>query len=341
MYPSHSYFLYAPRVRDDVEKFPPDPIQVRTPQSLFDRKFRSYWRTAKISGLIRGDRLDIYHGLSNELPLKISGTGVHSVVTIHDLIFIRFPELYHRIDRNIYRLKLNYAVRSAEMIIAISEQTKRDIVEFTGTAPEKISVVYQSCNPAFGIDLSLPDKRDVLKKYGLPENYILYVGTIEKRKNLLSIVEALHDYPIDIPLIVIGREKEYAAEVRSYIEKHRMKNITFLKNVPSSDLPAIYQQAMLFVYPSSFEGFGIPVLEAISSGVPVIAGRGSCLEETGGPASVYVDPLDTENLGYEIDRIAGDENLRLKMTEAGRQFAKQFSEEMTTEKLNRIYESLI
>ncbi len=340
-YPSDEYYLYTPGIRENTGQFLPSGAILRTPETFLSKKFGSVWRSVCLAKSLQKDRIDIYHGLSNELPLKIKGTGVRSVVTIHDLIFIRFPELYNRIDRNIYRRKVNYAVRTADRTIAISEQTKRDIIEFTNIKPEKISVIYQSVDPAFGKKSDSRHLSSIRDRYNLPADFMLYVGTIEKRKNLLNVVRAMVEGRVDLPLVVIGRETEYASEVHAYIRKHDVRNVLFLKNVPSDDLPSIYQLAILFVYPSSYEGFGIPVLEAITSGIPVIAGKGSCLEETGGPDSVYVDPLDIGELSVQIKRLAGDEHLRRTMVEKGKRFAEQFSGENTTRKLHELYESLI
>ncbi|HYW95208.1 MAG TPA: glycosyltransferase family 1 protein [Bacteroidales bacterium] len=340
-YPDDDQVLYTPGTGEVRPGFPPPGACVKIPQGFLANTFKSYWRSVGLTKQLENDGIEIYHGLSNELPAGIQHQKVASVVTVHDLIFIRFPELYHRIDRNIYRKKITHALKSASRIVAISEQTKRDIIEYTGTPATKINVVYQSCNPSF-IPESSPHIREAVKlKYDLPDTYLLYVGTIEKRKNLLTIVRALHQGRIGLPLVVIGRETSYAALVHDYITKYQVPGIRFLKNVPNTDLPPIYQQAMLFIYPSSFEGFGIPVLEALNSGVPVIAGKGSCLEETGGPHSVYVDPLDTDNMAHEIKRLSGDEPLRRKMVEKGKQFAVQFSEENTTRTLHELYESLL
>ncbi len=338
-YPSDTYYLYTPYTRV-LENFPPPGAVTRTPGSFLARKFRSAWRTMGISKMLRTDRIDIYHGLSNELPVKIPGR-TRSVVTIHDLIFIRYPELYPLIDRAIYHRKLNYAVKSSNHIVAASEQTRRDIIKFTDTPPEKISVIYQSCDTSFG-ERAVPQTLEaVRKKYDLEEPFILSIGTIEKRKNLLSTVKALHAGKTGLPLVIVGRETDYAAEVRSWITQHGIRNVRFLKNVPMADLPALYRLALMFVYPSSFEGFGIPVLEAITSGVPVIAGTGSCLEETGGPGSIYIDPADIEGYAREIERLAGDEQLRQNMVEKGKVFAGQFSGEKTIGKLHGLYESII
>jgi glycosyltransferase involved in cell wall biosynthesis len=202
-------------------------------------------------------------------------------------------------------------------------------------------VAYQSCNQAYLIKADENKKLEVKAKYSLPKKYLLYVGTIEERKNLLTIVKALHEGRIDIPLLVIGRETPYASEVKSYIENKRMKNIHFLKNIPNEDLPVIYQMSEIFIYPSSFEGFGIPVLEALNSGVPVIAGKGSCLEETGGESSVYINPLDSGELAESIVRIVNSPDLRNKMISAGYIHAEKFSQENTINELNKVYEALI
>jgi glycosyltransferase involved in cell wall biosynthesis len=340
-YPSDEIRLYTPRTGRIIPDFPPEASIVHQPRSFWARRFPSLWRTAGLTADLKKDKTDIFHGLSNELPLNIEKSGIRSVVTIHDLIFIRYPELYNRIDRNIYVKKLKYAVKAADRIIAASEQTKKDIIEFTGADNKKISVVYQSCDPSF---LTRPDDsvlNAVRTKYNLPEQFMLYVGTIEKRKNLLSVLMAMHEMNIGKPLVVIGKETAYASEVYEFIRKNRIENIHFLKGIPSGELPAIFRLAVLFVYPSSFEGFGIPVLEALNSEVPVIAGMGSCLEETGGPLSIYIDPADTRKLGKEILRVLNDESLRMRMINAGLKHAENFTGELTTRKLHELYESLL
>jgi glycosyltransferase involved in cell wall biosynthesis len=204
-----------------------------------------------------------------------------------------------------------------------------------------MSVVYQSCNPIFQNIASEEDKRIILKKYNLPETYLIYVGTIEKRKNLLSILKALHEGNLDIPLVVIGRETPYAQIVHQYIQEKGIKEVYFLKNVPNEDLPILYQMAETFIYPSEYEGFGIPVLEAITSGVPVIAGKGSCLEETGGEASLYVNPEDIASLSRMIKDLHNDPEIRKNMIEKGLKHAENFSDQKISSQLNSIYARLL
>jgi glycosyltransferase involved in cell wall biosynthesis len=339
LYPENEYFLYNPRKSKAFSEFPPTGIKERNPEAITPPFF---WRSWKIPALLEKDNVDIYHGLSNELPFGMSKFSGKKLVSIHDLIFLKFPGLYNRADRIIYAGKFSHAARIADKIIAISEQTKRDIVYHFNTDPNKIEVVYQDCAPIFyHWNASELLKKKIKEKYDLPSEFILYVGTIEKRKNLLSILKAIHHYNIDIPLVVAGRATSYKKEVVAFIEKNAMRNISFLENAVHEDLPEIYRQASIFVYPSSYEGFGIPVLEALNSGVPVITATGSCLEETGGDAALYADPLNIEELASQIARVMDDSALRSTMIEKGKRHALNFRPERTTRKIMDIYKKLV
>ena len=262
---------------------------------------RFYWRSRGIVGDLRRDGVQLYHGLSGELPIGIRKSGIRSIVTIHDLIFLRHPEFYHWLDAKIYAWKFRQTVREADHIIAISECTKRDIIEFGGVDESKISVVYQSFSPRFSAQVAPELLERVRQRYQLPNRYVLNVGTIEARKNILLAVKALAHLPEDISLVVVGRRTEYSDKVLEYAKKHGlMPRIKFYHGIPDDDLPAFYAQAETFVYPSVYEGFGIPVIEAVSSGLPVVACTGSCLEEAGGPDALYVAPDDAQAMADAI-----------------------------------------
>jgi len=255
---------------------------------------KSYWRSRGIVSQLQRDGIQLYHGLSGELPMGISRSGIKSVVTIHDLIFLRHPEFYHWIDTKIYAWKFRQTVREADHIIAISECTKRDIMELGNVDERKISVVYQSYAPHFKILNSLPSPLSSKK-------YILNVGTIERRKNILLAVKALTLLPADLSLVIIGRHTPYADEVKAYAEKHHLADrVIMLHGINNEQLPPYYANAETFVYPSVYEGFGIPIIEAISSGLPVVACTGSCLEEAGGPDTLYVAPNDVQGMAAGI-----------------------------------------
>ncbi len=342
-YPQNEYLLYSPSNRIKIKFQLPENAQIKTPDNWMSKLFKSYWRSFLITKQIKFDKVNVYHGLSNELPFGITETRVKSVVTIHDLIFKRFPQWYKPIDVKIYDKKFHYAAKFSDIIIAVTRKTSEDIQEFYNVDSNKIRVVYQSCNPKF---FQLLDKnviKDVLNNYELPDEYVLYVGTIEERKNLHSIVEALIIGKIDVPLVVIGRKTKYFFEkVLPYVQKHNLElKVIFIDNIENNKLPAIYQGAKLFVYPSLYEGFGIPILEAQASGVPVVTSKGSCFKETGGNHSLYVNPLNSEELAVTLKKVLNDRTLRIEMIEKGRHYAKTFSDEISVKKLHDIYEELV
>ena len=158
-------------------------------------------------GALKNNHIQLYHGLTNELPLGIHKSGIKTVVSIHDLIFIRFPELYPYFDRKIYKSKFKYACKIADKIIAISQQTKSDIIKYFGIKEEKIEVIYQGCHPIFQKPLPTEELERIKQQYQLPEKYVLNVGTIEKRKNLLSLVKAIKPLE-DINLVIVGKKNK-------------------------------------------------------------------------------------------------------------------------------------
>ena len=298
--------LYAPdKGRDDLRNQivsrPNVAFCYPSPLTSHLSPLSSYWRTRGIVGDLRRDGVQLYHGLSGELPIGIRKSGIRSIVTIHDLIFLRHPEFYHWLDTKIYAWKFRQTVREADHIIAISECTKRDIIEFGGVDERKISVVYQSFSPRFSAQVAPELLERVRQRYQLPNRYILNVGTIEARKNILLAVKALSYLPEEISLVVVGRRTKYTDVVLEYAKNHGLNpRIKVFHGVSDDDLPAFYAQAETFVYPSVYEGFGIPVIEAISSGLPVVACTGSCLEEAGGPDALYVAPDDEQAMAAAI-----------------------------------------
>jgi glycosyltransferase involved in cell wall biosynthesis len=340
-FPESEFMLYTTRTNPDLfsPSFP--NVRVRAPKTLLQRKLHPAWRSYGIPKLLVSDGIDIYHGLSHELPFRFPADKVKSVVTIHDLIFLRLPGLYNAFDRYIYERKTRYACQKADRIIAISRQTADDIVEFFGADRSKIEVIYQGCHPGFYQPLSPEEKAALRIKYELPASYILYVGTIEERKNLLNLVRAMDEGHIDLPLVVIGRKKAYAAEVLQYLGKHRSVRVFFQNLIANTDLPGFYQLADIFVYPSVYEGFGIPILEALASRTPVITSRGGCFSEAGGPSTLYIDPMNTREIAEAISRVTRDPDLRKKMTETGFQHASGFRQDEVAGRVMNIYKKVM
>lgn len=344
-FPENKYLLYAPKKQESFQfrKFAKACPNMKCiyPKSPWN-KLKAFWRSWRVTGLLSSGGIDIYHGLSNELPFNIRrARSVKSVVTIHDLIFLLYPQYYPWIDRKIYGYKFKKACKDTSAIVAVSECTKRDIVRFFHIPEEKISVIYQGCDKSFSRKVKFQHKQLVRERYALPDHYVLSVGTIEERKNVLLAIKALDELPEEIHLVIVGRRTPYTDEAVKYIKSHSLdKRVHFRHQVTFDDLPALYQCAKLFVYPSRYEGFGIPIIEALHSGIPVIAATGSCLEEAGGPNSIYVNPDNAQEMANAIRLVWNNPDLRQKMIEQGLEYVSRFSAEKQASQMMELYRAL-
>jgi glycosyltransferase involved in cell wall biosynthesis len=351
-FPQLQYTLFAPKKTNlfDIDSY--HNFQTIQPQNFFYKKLPSLWRRIGIVKQIDQAHLDIYHGLSNELPKNIEKLNIKTVVTIHDLIFEHFPKTYHLDERYTHRWKIKRACKIADLVIAISEQTKNDLIELYGVSPQKITVCYQSCNPIFEKTISEIEKNNVKKKYQLPDQYFLFVSSITARKNLIAICRAmiiLKD-TLAIPLVIIGDGKIEKNEVKQLMKKNGIEHrLLFLNELSAAkedsftsaaDFPAIYQQAFALVYPSIFEGFGLPILEAMWSGLPVICSSVSSMPEVAEDAALYFSPEDTNQLAQHLQAIASDQQLAKILKDKGREQAKKFSTENYANQIIKIYKSL-
>lgn len=352
-YPENEYFLFNPKPSDKYSFRHPNVKEILPagfPSTLFRSAWRSKWVTADIKKL----KIDLYHGLSHEIPVGIGKTGAKSVVTIHDLIHERYPKQYNPIDVKIYTYKYKYACRHADRIIAISEQTKQDIIDFYKIPAEKIDVCYQSCSPLFGQTVPAPEKMSISWKYSLPQEFFLSVGTINERKNLLNVCKAiflLRD-EMTVPLVIIGKGRgKYYTQVKDFILQNGLeKRIIFLSEMPEAktdrtflqteDLPAIYQLATAMLYPSFFEGFGAPIMEALWSRLPVITSNVSCMPEVGGDAAYYVNPNSAEEIAVGMKRIHSDPALAASMKEKGWNYAQRFTPQKYVSSVMEVYKKL-
>lgn len=334
-FPQDKHVLFTPKIPVDgglgeVKIIEPTGICKLAP---------SLWRSYGMAGDIRKSGVDIYHGLSNELPADIRRAGCKSVVTLHDLIFVHMPHLYKPIDRVLYTQKYGRSCRNADRVIAISKQTKDDLVNIWHIDPDKIDIVYQGCSDIFYTHASETERDVVRNKYSLPKEYVLSVGTIEERKNLLLTVRAMAEGGIDMPLVACGRHTPYADAIMQYAEKQGIANrIHLLHNVSMADLPAIYQMASVSVYASKYEGFGIPIIESLWSGTPAITSRGGVFSETGGDACLYVDSSDVGEMTEALRMAIEDNDTRIKMIARGYEYVKRFSDESVAKALHRVYD---
>lgn len=343
-FPENKYFLFTPKEHQGnnvsflnarANTF------TRTPKSFMSVVFKSYWRSKRVVKDLVADKIDLFHGLSHELPLGIEKTDIKTVVSIHDLIFIRYPHLFRAIDRKIYYKKFKSACDRSDKIIAVSNQTKQDIIDFFGIPEEKIVVVYQGCNDVFHHEVSAQIKRDVQKKYNLPEDYILSVGSIEERKNLLTILKTLLELPHQ-KLVVIGDGKDYKMTCDRFIDTHNLSDrVLFLNGIDSQEMAAVYQNAQMLIYPSIFEGFGIPILEALFSKTPVISSKEGCFVEAGGSYTKYIDPLSVHEMKEAVLDIQHSTDLQNTMISKGFEYAQNFTDRKIATNLFQVYNSLL
>ena len=259
----------------------PENSKIHIPKNYL---LKSYWRLFGLNKIIQKENLQIFHGLSNEIPLGLN-EKIKSVVTIHDVIFKKYPQFYNSFDRFIYSLKTYYSCKKSDKIITVSKQTKEDLIKHFKINPEKIEVIYQSCHIAFKTPLK---NINISKKYKLPKDYILFVGTIEKRKNLKFLLNAIKDNP-SINLVCVGEKKSYYRHILNFLHNEKINNKIFFLEVKSvNDLSDIYKKAKFLVYPSFYEGFGIPIIESLFSEIPVITLDKPIFRETGGDYCTYV-----------------------------------------------------
>lgn len=345
-FPEDEYFLFAPKQTSmyDVSEWP--ALRVVTPEKPPYSWLRSAWRSRFVVNDLRRYKLDLYHGLSHELPFGIHKSGVRSVVTMHDLIFERYPRHYNPVDVFTYRRKAQYACLHADKVVAISEQTRQDLISFYNTPADKIEVVYQSCDPAFAITAPDDDIAALGAKYQLPSQYFLYVGSIIERKNLLGIVTAMNTLKgvSDIPLVVLGNGSSYKKKVKAYLDANGLTSrVLFLNEqvrLSNGDLPLLYQGALALIYPSIFEGFGIPILEALLSRTPVITSSGSCFAETAGDAALYIDPLDPHTIATAMREVTSNPSLVKQMQEKGWIHAQRFTPAKCAAAMMKVYQQL-
>ena len=377
--PEHQYLLYSPKVTRNQVTMPyleMGGCRTIVPTGMMKG---SLWRTYGMASALKNDEIDLFHGLSNELPVGLERRRIPSVVTIHDVAFHTFPDMYRWHDRMIYDRKWKYACRHASHIIAISESTKADIIRFYDVPEEKISVVYQpvskvyyerealeppltppkegdSCcfdSSPFG-GFSPPITREPkwvqrpLNKRGVSGSrvpYMQYVGSVNSRKNLLGIVKAMELLPADLqlPLTIVGGGGNYKREVEQYIAEHHIGHLfQWATAIDSESLKQLYTNATMFLYPSFYEGFGLPVVEALLSGCPVLTSNTSSLPEAGGPGSLQVDPRNVEEIRDGIVKILTDDVLRNQMIESGRKYAQEkFHPETLAKKVEEVYERVV
>lgn len=306
------------------------------------------WRMAVYVGQLLGigfDRLlpdaQLFHATEHLLP---PFRRIPTVLTVHDLIYHLFPEHHKPLNYHYLKRSMPLYCRRAGAIIAISQSTRRDLIAHYGVEPDKITVVYEAAAPHF-CPVPREQLAQVRAKYGLPERFLLHVGTLEPRKNLVRLLETIHALRkenADVKLVLVGAKGWlYEGFFRRLDELSLGDAVKLLGYVPDEDLPAVYGAATACVLPSVYEGFGLPVLEAMACGTPVACSRTASLPELGGDAARYFDPLNAEDIASTLRGLWSDEGLRQEMSRRGQAQAARFSWARAAVETMAVYERLL
>jgi len=338
---NNKYTLYSPTIKPTTfNKFFIENVQLK--KVTTKTVFKNYWRSYGITKNFKKNNIQIYHGLSNELPFNIKNYKTKSILTVHDLIFEKFPNTYPAIDRIIYRSKLKASCKNADKIIAISESTKHDIIEIYNIAAQKIEVVYQSCNQVFFDNSNNTNASKTFQQLKLPLKYLLYVGSVTPRKNLKTLLNALAILKpsLQLPLVIVGKGKQYKKQMQQLAHQLKINHLLFWLDAIDCNrlLKAIYQNAVALIYPSIYEGFGLPVAEALLCKTPVITGNNSSLKEAGGVNSYYVNVLNKDEIKIAIETVLTNSELTNKMKLKGYDYAQQnFNSLITAQNIMKVY----
>jgi glycosyltransferase involved in cell wall biosynthesis len=286
------------------------------------------------------ERPDVYHAPHYVLPPAVP---CRSVVTIHDTIHLMFPQYLPNKGAYAYARSLMWAAaRRSDRILTVSESSKRDIMHYFGVSPEKIVVVYNALDERFGTEPPAEEVARVRERFQLDHGFVLYVGNIKPHKNLVRLIDAFdglrRDGFDDLKLLIIGDEISRWPALRRAVHRHKLhKHVRFLGFQTDQTLASLYRLAAVFVFPSLYEGFGLPPLEAMASGTPVVTSNVSSLPEVAGDAAVLVDPYDADAIRDGIKRVLTDPVLRQELRRKGLQRAREFSWERSVARTREIY----
>jgi len=266
-----------------------------------------------------------------------------SVVTIHDCIHLMFPQyLPNRMALAYARSSIGMAARRATRVMTVSESSKRDILRFVDVEPERIDVIYNAYDERFAVEPAEDDIVRVRERYQLHDEFVLYAGNVKPHKNLERLIDAfslVRQRGFDhLKLVLIGDDISKYAALRRAVHQHQLhKYVRFLGYLPQETLAVMYRLAGVFVFPSLYEGFGLPPLEAMASGTPVVTSNVSSLPEVAADAAVLVDPYDPVAIADGIERVLTDEGLRVDLRRRGLARARQFSWEQSVRRVHAIY----
>ncbi|TGC10614.1 glycosyltransferase family 4 protein [Methanolobus halotolerans] len=333
----------------EIALFGGDKVQNYTPINPFPQNefLRVIWENLSIIPYMKKEGIDVFHGLKNVAPYY-NYSNTKTVITVHDITPLIFPSMLP-LKAQMYWNIIKFNIKKADKIISVSNTTKNDLIKTLNIDKDKISVIYHGISEEFKIIPTVEKNRSVyLAKYGLnlPESSIvvLAVSTIHPRKNYLNLITAFNAVKekssIPVHLVIVGKvdNESYSKEVNHLIATNNLSNnVHLLGYVPDEELPALYNLADLFVYPSIYEGFGLPILEAQACGCPVITSNLSSMPEVAGNGAILVDPTNMEEITSAIYTLVLDSRLRKELIEKGMENCKKFSWEKCAEETLNVY----
>lgn len=343
-FPEHDYLLYTPKAQDHWLHQLNGDFQLHFPQTLFYKTMPALWRSYGVVNDFRKHRIDVFHGLSNEIPHGVHHAVSATVVTIHDLIFLKHTEQYPFLDRKIYELKTRYAAKHADKIVAVSNETKTDLINYYNVPEHKIEVVYPAVDELFEQAVTQEEKQSTRLKFALPERYILNVGSFFPRKNQLTLISAFNSIKneTDAHLVLVGNGGFMLEKLKQHIADLGLTNrVHFIEQVSNDELPALYAGASVFVFPSLYEGFGAPIVEALWQKVPVITTANSAMAEAAGEYSLFADPKSHEEIAAKLLQVLSNNEIQKQMKERGYLHAQTMSNKHFASRTMRLYKQLI
>ncbi|MEW5870931.1 MAG: glycosyltransferase family 1 protein [Chloroflexota bacterium] len=303
---------------------------------------RLVWEQSRLPFLARRSRIDILHSLHYTRPWVLPYAS--SIVTFHDMTFLLYPELHTLAKRILFPLAIQMSARRAQAIITVSEHTRKDTLRLLNLPEERVITTSLAASPDYRPISDALLLENCKRKYNLPDSFILYVGPVEPRKNLPLLLKAYHRLAVDglnASLVIVGALGWMYAEVMQQVNALNLSSkVHFLGYIPAEDLPMVYNLARVFVYPSLYEGFGLPPLEAMACGTPVITSAVSAMIETVGEAGILVNPQGAEGLVDAIRVVCEDDELHQQLSQKGRAQAAKFTWKHTAQETLRVYQKV-
>jgi len=299
-------------------------IRVKTPP-----KVHFFWEQIYLPFRTLFEDLDVLH-FPVSAPPYFQLSSIKTIITVHDITFVLYPKTMTKMSRFYWNFFMGRGIKRSERIIADSKSTKKDLIDHYKVDEEKVEVIYPSFINSFSrSELLKVHSVKIKRKYKLPQNYILYVGTLEPRKNIENLLRGFHKAKIENELkhklVIVGRKGWLFSGILKLVKELKLEeDVIFTGFVPDRDLPVIYSGAKLFVFPSLYEGFGYPPLEAMSYGTPVLVSNNSSLSEVVDDAGILVNPNSVDDIAQGILRVVNDKDLRKRLRNKGLNRVKEF-----------------